>query len=94
MTAKVLDYSSALKLASILHEYVIPEDWNTTNTEFVGKLIDTMSPMDFLNCVKLLSPTEITGEEGGEYFIKLIHSGFEKNKVLTLIEHYRRIGIK
>ena len=94
MEAKILNYADALRLASILTEYVIPEDWGTSNNEFVGKLIEMMSPMDFLNCLKLLSSDKITGEEGGENYIKLLHSGFEKNKVLTLIEHYRRIGIK
>lgn len=94
MEARALNYPDALQMASILSPYIVNEDWDTSNISFVGKLIDIMNPMDFFACLKLLSPTPIKGDEGGEYFLGLLHSGFEKNKILSLIEHYRKIGTR
>lgn len=94
MEARALNYPDALLLASILNPYITKEDWDISNIEFVGKLIDIMSPMDFFACLKILSPTPIKGDEGGEHFLGLLHSGFEINKILSLIEHYRKIGTK
>lgn len=94
MEARVLNYLDALQLASILDPYIASDDWNTSNVEFVGKLIDKMNPTDFVRCLKILSQSPIKGDEGGEHFLTLLHVGFEKNKILSLIEHYRKIGTK
>lgn len=94
MKSKSLNLPEALQLANVLDTYVIlPGDNESDTNKFVGRLVEQMSPMDYLLCVKLLSADEITGSESGIELLQLLHEGFEKNKVLSLVEYFRGIGI-
>lgn len=93
MESKQLNLLDALHLASVLNPYIdLFEDKKASTSDFVGKMVNTMSPMDYYECVKILSTKKITGNEGGDEFLHLLHGGLEKNKVISLVEYYRTSG--
>lgn len=95
MESKVLNFLDAMHLGSILSPYVhLPEDKETTTNEFVGRIVNEMAPLEYLRCIQVLSTTKITGNEPGMELLKLLHDGFEKNKVLSLVEYYRGTGME
>ena len=92
MEAKLLNLPEALKLASLVVKYIEPGESPQESLDFVSSLLDKIDPMEYLSCIRLLCPFEISGQEGGQFFLDVFFSGLEKNKIITLIDTYRRMG--
>lgn len=93
--SKLLNFPDAMRLASILSKYIdtVSFDPEQVALDFVGDLLDKIEPMDYMNCIRLLSeePQKISHLSGDE-LLKLLFSGLEKNRILSLLDAHSKLG--
>lgn len=96
MKTKILEIGDALRLASVLSNYVDVKEINpeTDALDFISNIVDRISPQDYLKCVFLMT------EENEETIKKYISievltafiEGLKSNKVVSLLEFYKSLG--
>ena len=93
MESKVLNFPDAMKAAEILSPYVTPDMGHMQIGEFIEKLLETMSPLDYFNLMKIVLGKSPQGESGEHLLAELskwltevpldklleIHSGITKH---------------
>ena len=96
MEARLLNLPDALNLASLLSKYVdtvsiTPE---LSALDFIGSIVDKIEPIDYLNILKLFTDEPLVKLEksDGVNLLKLLFSGLEKNRILSLLDAHKNLG--
>lgn len=97
MDAKALNLPEAFRLASILSKYVnVNElDPQADAVDFIGGIVDKLSPQDYLRCTVLLTQIDekkIKQEISLELLTAFIE-GLKKNQVVALLHFYKSLGL-
>lgn len=94
MESKILSFVDAMVLASILVNYIDLENIQTDPVDFIGSILDKISPMDYSTCIVLLTGKvlDMKNIPSGEELIKVVYSGLQKNKIILLLQSYKAIG--
>lgn len=90
MESRVLGFIDAMRLAEILYKYsqeVTPE---TRILDFLEILVDKISPLEYLEVLKLLSGENMVESIKGDGAIRMLVSGLEKNNFIGLLSTYRK----
>lgn len=90
MESRVLGFIDAMRLAEILYKYsqeVTPE---TRIVDFLEILVDKISPLEYLEVLKLLSEEDGVESIKGDGAIRILVSGLEKNNFIGLLSTYRK----
>lgn len=81
-----------MNLANILNKYI---DLGTNKLqvnplEFLGEILDKISPNDYMSCIKLLLDTPIDFSDiSGNELLLLLFSGLENNNTISLLSVYK-----
>lgn len=90
MESRILGFIDAMRLAEILYKYsqeVTPE---TRILDFLEILVDKISPLEYLEVLKLLSGENMVESIKGDGAIRMLVSGLEKNNFIGLLSTYRK----
>ena len=90
MESRILGFIDAMRLAEILYKYsqeVTPE---TRILDFLEILVDKISPLEYLEVLKLLSEEDGVESIKGDGAIRILVSGLEKNNFIGLLSTYRK----
>lgn len=90
MKSRILGFIDAMRLAEILYKYsqeVTPE---TRILDFLEILVDKISPLEYLEVLKLLSGENMVESIKGDGAIRMLVSGLEKNNFIGLLSTYRK----
>lgn len=91
MEAKILSFPEAMTLASILDKYITQEE---LAVDFVDNILNRISPVEYLQCLVLLTGNTFTDGQDldGMELLQAFYSGLEKNKIISLVESYKKLG--
>jgi hypothetical protein len=87
-----LNYPDAMRLASILTKYIDPSNVEESPREFISSILDKITPVDYLHCIRMIFPNEAIGELSGDTLLEIFYAGLEKNKIISLVKNYREMG--
>lgn len=87
-----LNYPDAMRLASILTKYIDPSNVEESPREFISSILDKISPVDYLHCIRVILPNESVSTLSGDTLLEIFYSGLEKNKIISLVKNYREMG--
>lgn len=89
MEYNVLGFPDAMKLAEIIHKYIVD---GPQTEKFVEQLLQEISPEDFANVLYLLSPKNDISKMSGKEAYAVMQEGLEINKLSSLLHTYTEFG--
>ena len=96
MESRTLNFVDAMKLAQILSKYIDTESIKKTDTflDLAESIMNKIEPSDYSKIIQILTnePIEEIGKLSGNEILSLFISGLEINKVITLLESFKKIG--
>lgn len=98
MKTKKLNLEEAFQLASILAKYVNIEEitYDLDALEFIGSIIDKLTPQEYLECVILLTEknAETIDKEISVDILASFIEGLRDNQIIALIAFYKSLGFQ
>lgn len=97
MDTRRLNLNDAFRLASVLSKYTDVKnlDPKSDAVDFIGEIVNKISPEEYLACVSLMTNTDIDTikkQVSIEVLTALIE-GFKLNQIVSLLHFYQSLGL-
>lgn len=91
MEPRILNFVEAMNLAKLLQKYELPIEPTSTMLNVINQLVQSISPEDFIALSSIVG-IDIYKNTGTEV-INLVAESFNANKVINLLDFYKRSAI-